>query len=62
MQELSIHQTLKLAKNGNALVREELIENHKPFILKISTNLCKHYLTWGHDDELSIALVGLPQF
>ena len=61
MQELSIQQTLLLAKNGNDLLREEFIENHKPFILKISSNLCKHYLTWGHDDELSIALVAFNE-
>lgn len=57
VQELTIEQTLQAAKNGNKVAREELIENHKPFILKISSNLCKRYLTWGHDEELSIALV-----
>ena len=61
VQELSIQQTLQLAKKGNELVREEFIENHKPFIIKISSNLCKHYLTWGHDDELSIALVAFNE-
>lgn len=61
MQELSIQQTLQLAKSGNKLVREEFIENHRPFIMKISSNLCKHYLTWGHDEELSIALVAFNE-
>lgn len=61
VQELSIQQTLQLAKNGDELVREEFIENHKPFIVKISSNVCKHYLTWGHDGELSIALVAFNE-
>ena len=61
MQELTIQQTLQSAKNGNNLAREEFIENHKPFILKISSNICKHYLTWGHDEELSIALVAFNE-
>lgn len=61
MQELTVQQTLQSAKNGNKLVREAFIENHKPFILKISSNLCKHYLTWGRDEELSIALVAFNE-
>lgn len=61
MQELSIQQTVQLAKNGNELAREEFIGNHKPFIMKISSSLCKHYLTWGHDEELSIALAAFNE-
>jgi len=59
--ELTIQQTLLLAKEGNELIREEFIQNHKPFIIKISSNICKRYLTWGHDDELSIALVAFNE-
>ncbi|WP_088186455.1 RNA polymerase sigma-I factor [Desulfosporosinus sp. FKA] len=61
MQELLIQQTLQQAKSGNELVREEFIKNHKPFILKVSSNLCRRYLTWGRDDELSIALVAFNE-
>lgn len=61
MPELTIQQTLLLAKEGNELIREEFIQNHKPFIIKISSNICKRYLTWGHDDELSIALVAFNE-
>ncbi|HBV85394.1 RNA polymerase sigma-I factor [Desulfosporosinus sp. BICA1-9] len=61
MPELTIQQTLLLAKEGNELIREEFIQNHKPFIMKICFNICKRYLTWGHDDELSIALVAFNE-
>lgn len=61
MQNLPIQQMLKLAQNGNELMREELIRTHKPFIIKISSSVCKRYLTWGHDDELSIALVAFNE-
>lgn len=61
MTELTIQQTLLLAKEGNELIREELIQSHMPFIIKISSNICKRYLTWGHDDELSIALVAFNE-
>jgi len=59
--ELTIQQTLLLAKKGNLLIREEFIQNHKPFIVKTSSELCKRYLTWGHDEELSIALVAFNE-
>lgn len=61
MTELSIQQTLLLAQKGNELIREEFIQNHKPFIVKVSSELCKRYLTWGLDDELSIALVAFNE-
>jgi len=59
--EVTISQTLLLAQKGNELSREEFIQNHKPFIIKISSTLCKRYLTWGHDEELSIALVAFNE-
>ncbi|SHH11465.1 RNA polymerase sigma-I factor [Desulfosporosinus lacus] len=61
MPEVTIQQTLLLAKKGNELSREEFIQNHKPFMIKISSTLCKRYLTWGHDEELSIALVAFNE-
>ncbi|HBV85309.1 MAG TPA: RNA polymerase sigma-I factor [Desulfosporosinus sp.] len=61
MPELTIQKSLLLAKKGNVLVREELIQNHKPFIVKVSSELCKRYLTWGRDEELSIALVAFNE-
>lgn len=61
MPEVTIQQNLLLAKKGNEFSREEFIQNHKPFIIKISSNLCKRYLTWGHDEELSIALVAFNE-
>ena len=61
MPELTIQQTLLLEKKGNVLIREEFIQNHKPFIVKVSSELCKRYLTWGHDEELSIALVAFNE-
>ncbi|AET66242.1 RNA polymerase sigma-I factor [Desulfosporosinus orientis DSM 765] len=61
MSELSIQQTLLLAKEGNEVIREEFIQNHKPFIIKVSSDICKRYLTWGNDDELSIALVAFNE-
>lgn len=61
MQELTINQALQLAKNGDEIIREEFIKNHKPFIVKTTSNICKRYLAWGNDDELSIALVAFNE-
>jgi len=43
-------------KNGDRPAREKLIEEYKPFILKIANIFCKRMLEWGRDDELSIGL------
>lgn len=59
--DLTINQALLLAQNGDQRIREEFIENHKAFIIKTSSNTCKRYLTWGNDDELSIALVAFNE-
>lgn len=37
--------------------RNNFIEENKPFIYKITSNICRHYLSWQNDDELSIALI-----
>lgn len=56
MQELSIEQTLQRIKNGNELAREELIENHKPFIIKISSNLCDSDAVYTYDSDASLEM------
>ena len=61
MQEQVSQETLLLAKNGDTLVREELIRSHKTFIAQVSSKICSRYLTWDNDDELSIALLAFNE-
>ncbi|WP_434510466.1 RNA polymerase sigma-I factor [Desulfitobacterium sp. AusDCA] len=61
MHDLTVNQVLLLAQKGDKHIREEFIQNHKPFIVKTSSTICKRFLTWGNDDELSIALVAFNE-
>lgn len=61
MKEQLLRDTLILAKNGDPLVREDLISSHKAFIAKVSSKVCSRYLTWDNDEELSIALLGFNE-
>jgi RNA polymerase sigma factor len=48
---------IKKIQDGDQTVLEKLIDDYKPFILKITVQFCKRMLVWGHDDELSIGLI-----
>ena len=50
-------QLLYIAKSGNEKARNEFIDKNKPFIHKYASSICKRYLIWENDDELSIALM-----
>lgn len=50
-------QLLYSAKSGNEKARNEFIDKNKPFIHKYASSICKRYLIWENDDELSIALL-----
>src|SRR5665648_734158 len=61
VEEQVLKDTLILAKSGDPLMREELIRSHKEFIAKVSSKVCRRYLSWDNDDELSIALLGFNE-
>ncbi|MHB8172317.1 MAG: RNA polymerase sigma-I factor [Thermincolia bacterium] len=44
-------------KQGNTTARERFLEEYQPFVTKVATSLCKRYLEWGRDDELSIGFI-----
>ena len=49
------------AAKKDSNTREELIQSHKSFIQKYSSVICKKYLNWENDDELSIALMAFNE-
>jgi RNA polymerase sigma factor len=55
MEEFNLQEIIA-AQNGDPLAREQFIQNHKPFITRVSSVICQKYLNWDNDDELSIAL------
>lgn len=49
------------ARAGNQEAREQLLNQYKPFVLKQTISIANRHLQWGHDDELSIALLGFNE-
>lgn len=50
-------QLLDSAKSGNEKARNEFININKTFIHRYASTVCKRYLSWENDDELSVALM-----
>jgi len=49
------------AQLGNEKIRENLIKEYTPFILRVASNICNRYLVMGQDDEASIALLAFNE-
>ncbi len=50
-------QLLYSAKSGNKKARNEFIDINRNFIHKYASSVCKRYLSWENDEELSVALM-----
>ncbi|ADG83420.1 RNA polymerase sigma-I factor [Thermincola potens] len=49
--------SIKKIKNGDLAARDQLLNEYRPFVWKVASSICKRSLTWGVDDELSVALI-----
>jgi len=49
------------AQSGDELARERLIRDHQQFISQVTGAYCKRRVYWGHDDELSVALLAFNE-
>lgn len=56
MKYIQIFSAIINAKSGDEIVRQELIRNHKPFIINAVSHICKKYISWS-DEEASIGLI-----
>jgi DNA-directed RNA polymerase specialized sigma subunit len=56
-----LEQELLSARNGDRGAREKLIQEHRDFIAGTSSKICRRYLVWDNDDELSIALLAFNE-
>ncbi len=61
MSQDNISSWLNSAVSGDRQARDELIAYYRPFILKEAQRVCRRPLQWGHDDELSIALIAFDE-
>ncbi|NLW24559.1 MAG: RNA polymerase sigma-I factor [Clostridia bacterium] len=49
------------AQAGDEAVREYLIKQYTPYVLKVASNFCKKFLNMGEDDEASIGLLAFNE-
>lgn len=49
------------AQLGDEIIRETLIRDYTPFILRVASNFCNRYLVMGQDDEASIGLLAFNE-
>ncbi|SFG77070.1 RNA polymerase sigma factor [Desulfotomaculum arcticum] len=61
MYTRDLEQKLVAAQRGDSLTREELIKSHRDSIARVSSQVCRKFLAWDHDDELSIAQVAFNE-
>nr|WP_066639032.1 RNA polymerase sigma-I factor [Desulfolucanica intricata] len=61
MKKLQLEKVLRSAQKGDPRAREALIKSHKDFIAKISSGVCRRFLSWDNDDELSVALLAFNE-
>lgn len=53
----SVLQAILKIQSGDIQVREDFLNEYKPFVAKTAMNLCKRPLNWETHDELSIGLI-----
>ncbi len=49
------------AKDGDARVREQILQDYRPFYLRVASGSCRKYLVLGRDDEASIAMIAFNE-
>lgn len=56
-----INTNIQLAQHGHIAVREDLIKEYTPFILKVVSKFCGRYIRIENDDEYSIGLMAFNE-
>lgn len=49
------------AKEGDARAREQVLQDYRPFYLRVASGSCRKYLVLGRDDEASIAMIAFNE-
>lgn len=49
------------AQAGSTAAREKLLQDYRPFYLRVASNCCRKYLVLGRDDEASIAMIAFNE-
>ncbi|TCS79404.1 RNA polymerase sigma-I factor [Tepidibacillus fermentans] len=55
-REQNLEEIVALIQSGDHVLRNQIIKEYQPFIIKTSSKVCKRYIDPNQDDEYSIAL------
>lgn len=61
MDSMEINNLVSMARDGDVVSRDYLINTNRGFIRRVSSYICKRNLDWANDDELSIALMAFNE-
>lgn len=56
----SLEDAIIKAQTGDKEIRQWLIEEHRPFIIRVASHICKKHIGWN-DDEASISLIAFNE-
>lgn len=59
--DIGLNQVIAKAQNGDMVARETLINNYRPFILRVASTVTHHYINPEQDDEFSVALIAFDE-
>ncbi|MCA0969741.1 RNA polymerase sigma factor SigI [Halobacillus litoralis] len=60
-KQASLDQEVERAKQGDEMVRNEILKKYQPFIAKSVSEVCKRYIDPSKDDEFSIGLLAFDE-
>ena len=61
MNAVSSPSVVARAQAGDGVAREQLLQDYRPFYLRVASNCCRKYLVLGRDDEASIAMIAFNE-
>lgn len=56
MEESQTVKKLLDVKQGNEIVRQQILNQHKPYIINVVSHICRKFVSWS-DEESSIGLI-----
>ncbi|MEX2414822.1 MAG: RNA polymerase sigma-I factor, partial [Paenibacillaceae bacterium] len=56
----SLEDTIIKAQTGDKESRQWIIQQYRPFIIRVASHICKQHIEWS-DDEASISLIAFNE-
>jgi len=61
MLDVEVRRAVTQVQQGQDDLKEELVRQYLPFILKVTSQSCRRFVRLGEDDEVSIALMAFDE-